>query len=65
MSEPRKYAGLIAPVVANEKHVERVLAARNFVGDDYLRDVRERAKARRKFRSLTLYERVQLIRGRS
>lgn len=65
MTEPRKGWSLVDHTVADYEHVGRVLAARLRVGPGHLFDVRERAKARRKFRSMTLYERVQSIRGRS
>lgn len=65
-----RFAGLVGPVVADERLVARVLAARAFVGDEYLQAVRERAKARRqqvaarrRWQSLTLYERVLESRG--
>ena len=52
---------LVDKTVVDYEHVGRVLAERLRVGPGRLRGIREREKARRRWRSMTLYQRVQSI----
>lgn len=63
MTAPRQFSSAVEPTVADYDLLGRVMAERLRVGPGYLYDVRERAKARRRWRSLTLYERVLESRG--